>query len=125
MFQINLSSGEPIYRQLREQVIQFACMGVLQPGEQLPSVRTVARDLGINPNTVVKAYAQLERDGIIYSAAGRGSFVAQDILSVSTVRSDLLEEFKKSARKAMQIGITRLELEEALYQLERVRGGGL
>ena len=123
MFQINLSGGEPIFQQLREQVIRFACIGVLKPGEQLPSVRSVARELGINPNTVAKAYAELERDGIIYSAAGKGSFVAENILSLSAVRSDVLSDFVKAARKAMQLGITKQELENTLRQLDAAEGG--
>ena len=56
LIQISLRSGGPIYQQLKEEVIRLACEGILAPDEQLPSVRALARELGINPNTVAKAY---------------------------------------------------------------------
>ena len=63
MFQINLKSGDAIYLQLKEQVVRLALAGALEGGEQLPSVRVLARELGINPNTVSKAYQELEAEG--------------------------------------------------------------
>ena len=74
MFQINLKSGDAIYLQLKEQVVRLALAGALEGGEQLPSVRVLARELGINPNTVSKAYQELEAEGVLYSIAGKGSF---------------------------------------------------
>ncbi len=111
MFQINLKNGEAIYLQLKEQVVKFACMGVLKPNEQLPSVRVLARELGINPNTVSKAYQELENEKIIYSVSGKGSFVTDDIFSVQSVKQEVLADFLKIAGKAKQFGVSQSELE--------------
>ena len=76
MFHINDASGIPVYLQLREQVLHAISRGQLKPGDQLPTVREVAVDLAINPNTVNRAYAELERDGFLTSHRGRGTFIA-------------------------------------------------
>ncbi|MEG2597375.1 MAG: GntR family transcriptional regulator [Oscillospiraceae bacterium] len=122
MFHINFKSGEAIYLQLKEQVINLACQGVLQPNEQLPSVRILARDLGINPNTVSKAYQELENEKVIYSIVGKGSFMTDDILSVRSIQKDIQNSFLKLSQKAKQIGVLQSELMEILlsvYQTQR------
>lgn len=68
-------SAIPVYVQLREQIMAALSRGELRRGEQLPSVRDVAASLGINPNTVNRAYAELERDGLVATKRGRGTFV--------------------------------------------------
>lgn len=73
---IDPASGTPIYRQIVEQVRQSVASGVLRAGDRLPSVRDLAIELAVNPNTVAKAYQELERDGVIDTPRGRGSFVA-------------------------------------------------
>lgn len=78
MFRINQRSTQPIYEQILENVELLIISGALLKDEQLPSVRSVARDLAVNPNTIQKAYGLLEERGIIYSRPGRGSFVAVD-----------------------------------------------
>ena len=117
MFQINLKSGEAIYLQLKEQVVKLACMGVLKPDEQLPSVRVLARELGINPNTVSKAYQELENDKIIYSVSGKGSFITDDIFSVQSVKQEVLADFQRLAGKAKQFGIPQAELYRVIDDL--------
>ena len=76
MFRINQRSAQPIYEQILENVETLIISGALLKDEQLPSVRSVAKDLAVNPNTIQKAYGLLEERGIIYSRPGRGSFVA-------------------------------------------------
>ena len=76
MLSLDLQSRQPIYEQLVRGLSELVSLGALAPDEQLPSVRSLARDLGVNPNTVQKAYQELERSGVIYSVAGRGSFVS-------------------------------------------------
>ncbi len=78
MFQIRLnpSSGVPIYRQIEDQVRYGVASGALRPGDQLPTVRALAVDLAVNPNTVIKAYTELERDGIVTTEQGSGTFVS-------------------------------------------------
>lgn len=114
MFTLNFQSREPIYEQLYNNVVRLASLGVLQPEEQLPPVRSLATQLGVNPNTVSKAYQLLERDGIIYSAVGRGSFVSSGVTAASLQRATALDELTKAIRKACDIGITQEELKRVI-----------
>ena len=75
MYLINLQGKESINEQIKKQIIRFVDLGVLKPNDKLPSVRMLAQDLGINPNTVAKAYQQLEEEGIIYTINKKGVFV--------------------------------------------------
>lgn len=84
----------------------------LKPNDQLPSVRTLAKDLGVNPNTVSKAYQQLEHDGVVYSLAGRGSFIAD--VNKNRIKEKALTEFDTSVQEALRAGITRNELSERI-----------
>lgn len=75
IFTVDPRSGVPLYLQLIEQVKRAVALGALTAGEQLPTVKSLALDLTINPNTVARAYRDLERDGVIETSPGRGSFV--------------------------------------------------
>jgi GntR family transcriptional regulator len=75
MIQLNFKSGKPVYLQVVDQVKSAAASGALQPGEPLPSIRPLAEQLRINRNTVSKAYAELENQGVIETIAGKGCFV--------------------------------------------------
>ncbi len=75
-FALNDRSGVPIYRQIQDQIRFGIASGLLRPGEQLPTVRALAVELSVNPNTVIRAYNELERDGILASEQGTGTFVA-------------------------------------------------
>jgi GntR family transcriptional regulator len=76
MFRVNGGSGVPIYRQLVEQVRREVMLGRLAPGDQLPTLREVVEALAINPNTVVKAYTELEHEGLVVRRQGMGTFVS-------------------------------------------------
>ena len=75
-FSLDPKSGVPIYRQIQDQVRYGISSGRLRPGEQLPTVRALAVDLAVNPNTVIKAYSELERQGVLTTEQGSGTFVA-------------------------------------------------
>jgi GntR family transcriptional regulator len=77
LFRLNPSSGVPLYLQLVEQVKHAIEMGAIQPGEQLPTIRKVAEDLVMNPNTVARAYRELEYAGVIEVKHGAGAYVSQ------------------------------------------------
>lgn len=77
LFHVDATSGVPVYLQLKEQVLHAVSRGQLKAGDQLPTVREVAIELTINPNTVNRAYAELERDGLLSSRRGRGTFVSE------------------------------------------------
>jgi len=83
MFRLDAGSGVPIYRQLVQQVHREVMLGRLQPGERLPTVKDVVDSLSINPNTVVKAYDELEHEGLIVRRQGVGTFVAASPPTVS------------------------------------------
>ena len=79
MFLINLQGKESIYEQIRSQIEKFIKSGILKSDDKLPSVRSLAEDLGINPNTVMKAYQELEKNGYIYTVNKKGVFVSKDL----------------------------------------------
>lgn len=93
--QLNLQSGIPIYEQLKEQIARFTALGILNESERLPSVRALAKDLSVNPNTVQRAYSQLEADGIIYTISGKGCFIA----SGNSAKIKMINETEKCIHK--------------------------
>ena len=117
MIEIDLQSRTPIYEQLQEQILRLSLLGVLDQNEQLPSVRALAREIGVNPNTVAKAYSQLEADGITYSVAGRGSFIRGDAVQLKEVHRKHLAEFKETVVRAKSLGLLRDELVGAVDEV--------
>jgi GntR family transcriptional regulator len=77
-FKLNPKSGVPVYRQIQDQIRYGIANGLLAAGEQLPTVRALAVELSVNPNTVIKAYSELEREGILTTEQGSGTFVAAE-----------------------------------------------
>lgn len=90
MITLDYADRRPIYEQVVEKMKDLILLGVLETDSQLPSVRELAMDLSINPNTVQRAYAELERQGVIYCVKGRGNFVA----GISTLKDKHKEEMK-------------------------------
>ena len=117
MLSLDLQSRQPIYEQLVRGLSELVSLGALAPDEQLPSVRSLARDLGVNPNTVQKAYQELERSGVIYSVAGKGSFVSPRPAAARMLRGQRLEKLREAAAEGRRAGIPR---EEALGVVEAV-----
>ena len=105
MIQLDLQSRVPIYEQLKSKICELAMVGALKPNDQLPSVRSFARDLGINPNTVQKTYQDLEREGIIYSVAGKGSFLSDALHLNSHLERQYLNKLRMSAASSKRCGI--------------------
>lgn len=116
MIQIDLQSRVPLYEQLQEQIIRLLMLGILDENQQLPSVRALAREVGVNPNTVAKAYQQLEQQGIIYTVSGRGSFVSPDVLSLQSLRQAALQEVLDAVDKALSRGVSPQQLLDAIRQ---------
>lgn len=109
VFTVDPRSGVPIYLQIIEQIKRSVALGVLSPGEQLPTVKQLALDLTINPNTVARAYRDLERDDVIETAPGRGSFIRGNGLAEPAIRaaaSDVAADALLNAvREAKSIGL--------------------
>jgi GntR family transcriptional regulator len=111
-FNVDPRSGVPIYVQLIEQVKRSIAVGALAPGERLPTVKQLAVDLTVNPNTVARAYRDLERDGVIETSPGRGSFVREGDVDASrrTVNDVAAVRLEDAIRDARAIGVERTEL---------------
>lgn len=128
-YHIDPSSGTPIYRQLVDQVRQAVASGVLRAGDKLPSVRDLAIELAVNPNTVAKAYQELEREGVIETPRGRGSFIAdrdQTIEEAERLRqfADLADRLAADAYR-LRIGSEQAAaiFRERMAESERRRSG--
>ena len=105
MFSVDFQSRVPIYEQLYRSVARMASVGALEKDEALPSVRSLAEELGINPNTVQKAYAMLEHDGILYSVPGKGSFLSGDENAAARQREIAAENLRRAVREASGCGM--------------------
>ena len=102
-FRLDRQSGVPSYRQLVDQVRQSLRLGLLRPGDRLPTVRDVVKQIAINPNTVHRAYRELEHQGLTEGRPGSGTFIKRSLSKVpdeQPVLQRLLEEWIRSARKA-------------------------
>jgi GntR family transcriptional regulator len=121
MFSIDTRSRAPIYLQLVSNITNMAASGALAPDEQLPGVRSLARELGVNPNTVQRAYQELEAQGVIYQAAGRGSFISPSQKLSCAIVAKKLEDLREHLNAARHFGVTK----EQLYSLiEQIYQGG-
>ena len=111
-FQCDTTSRTPIYRQLIEQVRSAVARGRLQPWERLPSVRQLSRELVVNPNTIARAYTELERDGTLITQQGRGVFVAEprNDLTKRARQRQLEERLEQFVVEAFHLGFTAEEL---------------
>ena len=110
MIIIDYKDTRPIYEQITEKFKTLILKGVLQPDEQMPSVRSLAMELSINPNTIQKAYAQLEWEGYIYPVKGRGNFVAGTEKLLEERKKSCIEKILMLSEEAAEYGISREEI---------------
>ena len=120
-FRINYRSGEPIYQQIYDEVVKEISLGLLTPQEKLATVRELASTLGINPNTVSKAYQMLEQSGYIYSAVGKGSFVADSTGKLAGLKENTMKALDKDLKDAARLGVTK---EEVTTLVDKTYHGG-
>lgn len=125
MFSINFQSRTPVYIQLYENVVRLVTFGALKENDKLPPVRILATELGINPNTVSKAYSMLENDGYIYSSVGRGSFISSKLTNGEAEKLQAKKELKECLNHSLHSGITREEAEGILRQVYDSMGGSM
>ncbi|MBS3991508.1 MAG: GntR family transcriptional regulator [Erysipelothrix sp.] len=105
MFVLDYRSKLPIYEQIQTQMLKLIVGGVLKENDQLPAVRTLAMELGVNPNTVQKAYAECERVGMIVSVTGKGSFVSSPAVSMQLYVKEKFKELKNLIQESLEYGI--------------------
>ncbi len=116
MFNLDYQSRLPIYEQIVEQFERYIAYGVFKPKEQVPSIRELAASLGINPNTVKKAYEELEKRGAIVTISTKGTFVTDDIKHVIENKVQAkLEAIKADIKELEKLGVTK---EEILKEIE-------
>lgn len=125
MFELDLRSRLPIYEQLVEKFKELIISEVLKRDEKLPSVRSLANELTINPNTIQKAYRELERQGYIYSILGKGNFVASVLQSGNDERlSKLKDELVKILSEAMYLGMKKEAIINIVSEVDKIIKGG-
>ncbi len=117
MLDIRLEGKAPIYEQLYNGIAQLISAERLQPDEKLPAVREVAKQLGINPNTVQKAYAQLEQAGLIYSMPAKGSYVAPKTNAAAALRAEAVKRLEVSLSDAKKNGIPKEDVAELVDKI--------
>ena len=122
MIQINYRDPRPIYEQLRDSFRKLILSGVLPPDSKLPSVRELAAELAVNPNTIQRAYRELEAEGCISSAPGRGSFVCRIDAAREARRRELEESVRAAARELRALGLSEEELQQLLKESESNAG---
>ena len=115
--QWQFSNDAPIYTQLIQQVKVGIVTGAFPPGERLPSVRDLATEAGVNPNTMQRALAELERDGLVYSQRTAGRFVTEDNTMINTAKRSLAQRHVKTFLEAMlQLGFQKDEIISLITQ---------
>ena len=111
---INFRHPRPIYEQVRDGFRQLIITGVLPAEQKLPSVRELASQLTINPNTIQRAYHELEAEGYICSVPGRGSFVSKTDAAVESRKAELMEKLSALVKELRLLGVSDSELENIL-----------
>ena len=106
MISIDFKDRRPIYQQLMDRIEDLAAKGLLNPDTQLPSVRQLAIELSINPNTIQRAYAELEKRGVLYSVPGKGSFLSDNRQQLLAEKENqLLQALRDIFSQALELGI--------------------
>ena len=126
MIILDYKDRRPIYEQVAEKLEELMLLGILGEHEPLPSVRSLAMELSINPNTIQRAYAELERQGYIYTVKGKGSFVAENSVMKEKRKKDLLIQVSEVIDEAIRLGISGEEIKnmvEIQYQAAEKEGG--
>ena len=112
MIILDYKDRRPIYEQIIEKLEELMLLGVLKEHDPMPSVRSLAMELSINPNTIQRAYAELERRGCIYVIKGKGSFVAENSAMKENRKRELLVQVSEMIDDAIRLGISEQELKQ-------------
>ena len=117
MIIIDYKDRRPIYEQVMERFQDLIVRGILKPDSQLPSIRSLAMELSINPNTIQKAYTELERQGFIYSIKGRGSFVSFNEELLDIKQKEVEEKLEKTIELAKSVQMTEAQVQKILKKV--------
>ncbi|MGN8889258.1 GntR family transcriptional regulator [Dysosmobacter sp. HCP28S3_G4] len=119
MISLNYRDSRPIYEQIRDELRKLIVSGALATDEKLPSVRALAAQLAINPNTIQRAYNELEAEGYIYSVPGKGSFAAGNDAAGARRREELLRQARDLLRELRYLGVCQEELAALLKEVDQ------
>jgi len=118
MIAIDLMSRTPMYEQIIDQLETFVLKGILKAGDQIPSVRNLSIQLSINPNTIQKAYSELDRMGIIYTVPGKGCFIAEEAIAIlSKLKRSQIIELKRMVEDLALAGINKEEILKSINEV--------
>ncbi len=119
MIQLNYRDSKPIYEQVKDSIRRLVVLGALAPGEKLPSVRELASTLAINPNTIAKAYRELEAEGYLFTENGRGTFVAEEREELVARRAVLLGKLDEVVSELLYLRVEPQTILERVEELEK------
>ena len=122
MISLNYRDSRPIYEQIKDGLRKLIVTGALGTGEKLPAVRALATQLSINPNTIQRAYNELEGEGYIYSVPGKGSFAAGNTGADEARRKELTEKLRELAAELKYLGVTGEELAALVSEAPEISG---
>ncbi len=115
MINLDYKSRVPIYEQIVNEIERYVVLGILKPEEQLPSVREMATELGINPNTVKKAYTELERKGVTVTLSTKGTYIAYNTQKLVDEKiEEKLQEIRKIVEEIEQLGLSKEEIKNKI-----------
>lgn len=116
MIYLDYKDKRPIYEQIVERFSDLIVKGVMVENEKMPSVRTLAMELSINPNTIQRSYQELERSGYIYSIVGKGSFVSPRGDFISSRHTEVMERLEAALKEAIDVGVHKEMIETIVNQ---------
>ncbi|MBR4026171.1 MAG: GntR family transcriptional regulator [Lachnospiraceae bacterium] len=121
--QLNYRDTKPIYEQVKDGIKRLVYNQFLNPDEKLPSVRELASKLAINPNTIVRAYKELEEEGFVYTQLGIGTFVSRGVKASECKTKELYEQFDEVTKELFYFSVTPEDLSKRVFML--AKGGNI
>ena len=123
MIILDYRDTRPLYEQVVDKFQMLILSGALEPNSRMPSVRSLAVELSINPNTIQRAYSELERNGFLYTVKGKGNYVAYSDSLKDVRKQEILEKLRDLKKEALSMGMTVKELTEFLEQEDTAAAG--
>lgn len=123
MIILDYRDTRPLYEQIVDKFQMLILSGALEPNSRMPSVRSLAVELSINPNTIQRAYSELERNGFLYTVKGKGNYVAYSDSLEDVRKQEILEKLRDLKKEALSMGMTVKELTEFLEQEDTAAAG--
>lgn len=121
MLNLNFRDTKPIYIQIKDGIKKLIITGAICADEKVPSVRELAESLAINPNTIQKAYKELETEGYLYSISGRGTFASSDVIAEPGRKQELMRDFEEITEELLYLTVTSQELKNCIDEIAKRR----